>query len=133
MASLQIRIEMSADHELPTAYVMCDVFQSDNKAPPELRKRLRNLEIPAGGNPNEWETVPLPPGNYEVQVSLPSGQIIAKDVHVDPGENPTRVVMHTNSPHESLSIQHFQGNISRYRLYQPESESPKQNCVKSIL
>lgn len=52
----------------------------------------------------------LEPGHYYVETVLPSGEILADDVLVEPGSTHELVLHADNSPHEWLSWQHLTGN-----------------------
>lgn len=112
MRSLRLRLNMFGDEKLGTTMVVGNVFPSDRSAPRDLRKKLRDLTIPAGDNFDKWARVEVPPGSYEIQVSLPSGDVISQDVMIESGtDEPFDVTLEASSPHEWLTAQHFQGNV----------------------
>ena len=112
MTCLRLRLDMFADERVGMASVIANVFPFDRSAPRGLRQRLRNLEIPAGDEYNEWREVEVPHGRYEVQVVLPSGELLSQNVDI--GHNtpdPHDVRIEAAPPHEWLAVQHFQGNV----------------------
>lgn len=111
MIELRLRMNMFGDEVLGTTRVVANMYPSDQQAPAELRARLRNFDIPAGDDFDTWECISLPPGNYELQVSLPSGKLITKDIEIPSDATDTiDVALESPSPHEWLAYQHFIGN-----------------------
>ena len=111
MIELRLRMNMFGDEELGTTRVVANMYPSDRQATAELRAKLRNFDIPAGDDFNTWKSISLPSGNYELQVSLPSGKLITKDIEI-PSNATERidVALESPSPHEWLTYQHFMGN-----------------------
>lgn len=112
MRNLRLRLNMFGDEKLGTTTVIGNVFPNDRSAPMALRKKLRDLAIPAGDNFDRWTQVEVPPGSYEIQILLPSGDVISQDASIEAGtDEPFDVALEAPSPHEWLAAQHFQGNV----------------------
>ena len=112
MSNLRLRLKMYGDEAIGTTFVIGNVFPVDRSAPQNLRKSLRDLSIPAGDEPDRWASVPVPPGKYEIQVSMPSGEMMTRDVEIEAGtDEPVEVTFEAPSPHEWLAAQYFQGNV----------------------
>jgi hypothetical protein len=112
MKELRLRMNMFGDDHLGTTRIMANLYPSDRGASVELRAKLRDFDIPAGDDFDTWKSISLPPGNYELQVSLPSGKLITKDIEI-PSNTSTEsidVALESKSPHEWLAYQHFIGN-----------------------
>jgi len=105
-------MNMFGDEPLGTTSVIANIYPMGSRAPATLRAKLRNIEIPAGDDFNKWQTVSLPSGSYELQVSLPSGELLTKDIEIpsDAAES-IDVAVESPSPHEWLAYQHFMGNV----------------------
>lgn len=112
MNHLRLRLNIYADEHLGTTFVIADVFPLDPSATQNLRQKLRNLEIPAGDDYDQWKEIEVPLGRYEVQVVLPSGEFLSHAVKIGPNTpDPLDVSLKATTPHEWLAFQHFQGNV----------------------
>lgn len=111
MGVLKLRLNMFGDEALGSTQVIANIYPSDRSAPTDLRRRLRDVPIPAGDEYGDWAQVEVPIGQYEVQVCLPSGETLMHDVEVTADDQDVALALESPSPHEWLSVQHFQGNV----------------------
>lgn len=109
MAEVKISLDKYLEGQTTRPAVVTRIHRLD---PPKIRgahaiKPLA-LMIPAGNAWSTGQSIDLAPGQYLVEAYLPNGEVVTQTVDVQQGT----VDVHlrgTNSPHEWLSWQHFNG------------------------
>lgn len=109
MTTLHLRLNLFGDERLGEAFVVGDLHPLDENAPSDLRKRLRNLAVVASDDYRLWTTVEVPPGRYLLDLALPSGDQLTRELAVE-GDRQDES-FESPSPHEWLTVQHIQGNV----------------------
>ncbi len=72
----------------------------------------RQERVPISNQPNAAREFDMPPGFYQVEAVLPSGEILSDTVEVKPGEQSELVLQSESSPNEWLGWQHLMGNVA---------------------
>ncbi len=103
------------------------VDEKGKRRPTSDGKRLRNLAIPMGPASAEdpaFLSVQLEPGRYIVEAAPPNGEVIAEEIVVDESPEPLPVRLSgEESPNESLSWQHYAGNVESAASYSSHAVS----------
>ncbi len=131
-------LESSGDpHGLPRVGVVANIYPVGAPAglDPAKRRALRDLVVPfearGGGGPHL--EVAVDPGEYLVEATLPSGEVVGSSVRVQEGEVRPVLLQAPHSPHEWLSWHHLQGRLPRTRAaYEGQRGSARREREESL-
>ena len=115
MNNLRLRLKLFGVDPLGTTQVIANVYPADAKARSGQPRGVRNLPVPAGDDDKLYSSVDLPDGRYLVELMLPSGRIVNREVTLVGGGSQKVSIEAGQSPHEWLALQHFQGNVGDRR------------------
>lgn len=117
MSILRLRLNIPLEG-IPRFGVLSNIYDLSDK-----RKSKRDIIIPIGTYQDYYD-VKLDPGNYIIEVMLPSGQVLNEEVAVKKSRKPQELYISAGfSPHEWLSWQQFIGNVE-YENYKLMQEKP---------
>ncbi len=109
-ATLRLRLEKYLDGRGTRDGLIANVYGLDARGQRDHARDRRDLIIPAGPG-NDALAVPVEPGDYVVQATLPSGDVTSDQVSVAAGEEREVALRGPQSPNEWLSWQQFIGNV----------------------
>ncbi len=144
MNRLKLRLNQILDGGDQTTDVIANVYALDKKASSDSHARkLRNIIIPAGNFPDisyPWHQVDLNDGRYLVEVVLPSGDDVSKQIELSNDEERQLELEAPHSPHEWLSWQVFQNSRLASELASGEAQAkfrssftePLRTCLVSL-
>jgi hypothetical protein len=128
MTSLSIRIEK----DLPVASeagAVAVLHRVADEAGVAIRggKRLK-ASIPASLDPKDVKRIDVDPGQWWVEATLPSGEVIAEEVTVGRDEEAALTLRPSErSPHEWLGWQHLVGNIEGLQTFNSIAEMARRD------
>jgi hypothetical protein len=133
MSTSKLHIRLAKDIEGTTlgadAGVVTNIYATGKDA---SAKGLRGITIPVAENEDIYRTVELEAGSYLIESVLPSGEIVNKEVLLEPGQD-HRVSLHGEpSPHEWLSWQQYAGNVSRQKFAPPGKFRSIANAIRPV-
>src|SRR5947208_2828638 len=114
MKHLHLRINKDLESDGGTPPVVFGTISGFDAISGRKRRDVtpRREAIPISGNPADARPVELAPGQYLVEVTMPSGEIISNQIDMTPDEDASLVLQAEESPHEWLSWQHLMGNVA---------------------
>jgi hypothetical protein len=124
MTSIALRIDKSIDTATDAGAVVVLHRLSDTTGAPVSGQKRLDTTVPAGGA-MKWQHIEVDPGQWWIEATLPSGEIITNSVTVNEGKE-TEVVLHAaeNSLHEWLGWQHLVGNIEGRQTFDRIAGNP---------
>lgn len=115
MTALNLRLQKHLEHGNTTAGAVATLRRVTDAKGAAVRGGPRlEVTIPAN-NSGQGKVVPVEPGRWLVEATLPSGEILSEETNVPEGHE-VPVTLHTaeHSPHEWLGWQHLNGNIEGF-------------------
>ena len=125
MSEIRLRFETVAMGEPDLPAVVANIYDVTPREEGRARRQagsrpLRSLVVPAAQRnapEPKFLSVPLEPGRYVVQATLPSGEMITEDVTIaEPGETQDLVIQ-GEGPHEWTAWQYMAGNVESRQMY----------------
>ncbi len=109
MSTLKLKLNIWLDTGVSRVYprfgVITNIYDALNK-----RRRKQELVIPV----DDYYDIRIAPGQYIIEVLLPSGRVIYEEVSVEKTIEPQELQLEVeSSPHEWLSWQQFFGNVDQ--------------------
>lgn len=126
-----LKLSMKQDlveQSLPDNGVLADIlFVGDADAKIRQQRSHRNVVIPVNDHSSDFaERLDLEPGHYVIQATLPTGELITRDVYLPDDQSEVKVDIHSDleSPHEWLRWHNFLGNVQTRRPPDRKLTSP---------
>ena len=110
-ATLRLRLDKDLDGRGAFEGLVANVYALDDEGHRVQARDRRDLVIPAGRNEIRGREVAVEPGNYVIEATFPSGDVVSDQVTVAEGDDREVVLEGPQSPNEWLSWQQFIGNV----------------------
>jgi hypothetical protein len=111
---LRLRVEKYlGGMPVPQNAVIANIYALD---PKQEKNSVRNVFIPVGPQ-TDYQSFPLPNGQYLIEVILPSGDILSQEAGVDKSDWTAVDLRAEQSAHEWHSWQNLVGNVASKESY----------------
>ncbi|MCG8429113.1 MAG: hypothetical protein MI754_17290 [Chromatiales bacterium] len=116
------------DQNLPNNGILADIlYVGDSNPKVRQDNSHRNVVIPVNDYGSDFEkNIDIPPGHYVIQATLPTGELISKDILIpdDGSEVVVNIQSELESPHEWLRWHNFLGNVQTQQSPPDFSRAP---------